>query len=114
MRKIASLSVVVVLLVLVVTACGSSRRAAPAQSQPKWVTDVAESVQRMFVGRPKPVSVSYYRRKKTVSVTLTFSRIVICGSCSAPSNALRPRGRRATITLDARTHRELSFAVLLH
>jgi hypothetical protein len=47
----------------------------------------------------------------TDTVTVTFPHDVVCRGCSThgPANAPVPHGRRATITLDARTHRELSF-----
>ena len=116
MKNATLLVVIIAALALFVTACGSSRQAAATQSQPKWVTKEAGLVRRMFVGHPKPASISYHRGQKTLSVTLRFNRTVVCeiGGCPGgrPPGAEEPRGRIATVTLDPRTHRMVSFSLL--
>ena len=79
--------------------------------EPAWVTKAALGVQERFVGHPEPASVSYRGGTNTVSVTLTFGHVVVCDTCSRPPGALPPRGRHATVVLDARTHRGLSFTL---
>ncbi|MGD0273870.1 MAG: hypothetical protein ABSB96_09105 [Gaiellaceae bacterium] len=113
MKNATLLVVIIAALVLFATACGSSRQTATTQSQPKWVTKEAGLVRKMFVGDPKPASISYHRGKKTLSVTLRFNRTVNCEGCPGgrPPGA-QILGRIATITLDARTHRMVSFSLL--
>lgn len=78
--------------------------------RPRWVIQAAARVRESLFGYPEPTGLSYRRGPKTVAVTLTFGRTVVC-ACSSPSSAPFPRGRRATIVLDARTHRPISFRI---
>lgn len=109
MKNATLLVLTIAVLVFSAAACGSSRQATTTQSQPKWVTKEAGFVRRMFVGHPKPASISYHRGKKALSVTLRFSHTVICEACPAPPPGDQVRGRIATVTFDPRTHRELSL-----
>jgi hypothetical protein len=99
-------------LVFSAVAFGGSRQAAATQSQPKWVTNGEGLVWKMLGGYSKPASISYHRGQKALSVTLRFSHTVYCEMCSRPPGAQSPRGRIATVTLDPKTHRELSFSLL--
>ena len=109
MKNAILLVLTIAVLVFSATACGSSRPAAPTKPQPKWVTNAAGLVRRMFVGHPKPVSIGYHRGQKALSVTLRFSHTVICEMCTSPPGARAPRGRSAAVTLDPRTHSVISF-----
>jgi hypothetical protein len=68
-------------------------------------------MRRMFVGNPEPKSVRYHQGRKSASVTIRFSDSAACGSCTRPAGAAPPRGRVATTSVDARTHRALGFSV---
>jgi hypothetical protein len=107
-----ALSGLVALLVLLVVACGGSR--SQAGRQPVWLTSAVATIeQRIFVKRPRSLTVfvTHRRRGTTETVTVTFPHDVTCRKCTThgPSNAPVPRGRRALLTLDARTHDEIAF-----
>jgi hypothetical protein len=109
---LVALSGLVSLLVLLVVACGGSR--SQAGGQPAWVTSVVATIeQRIFVKRPRTLTVfvTHRRRGTTETVTVTFPHDETCRECTThgPSNAPVPRGRRALLTLDARTHDEIGF-----
>lgn len=68
-------------------------------------------MRKAFVGNPQPVSVRYHQGRKSSSVTIRFSDSEVCSGCTAPAGAALPRGRAATLSLDARTHGTLGFSV---
>ena len=109
MKNATFLVLTIAVLVFAAAAFGSSRQAAATQAQPKWVTKEAGLLRRMFVGDPKPVSITYHRGPKALSLTLRFSRTVYCEMCSGPWGAQSPRGRSVAVTLDPRTHGVISF-----
>jgi hypothetical protein len=97
---------------LLAVGCGGSK--SEAGRQPAWVTSAVATIeQRIFVKRPRSLTVfvTHRRHGTTETVTVTFPHEVTCRGCTThgPSSAPVPRGRRALITLDARTHHEIAF-----
>jgi hypothetical protein len=72
---------------------------------PRWLMPAEiRTLDRVFGGaRPTTTWYKWYPRK--VSVIFEFNHVVICGACSAPSNASLPRGRVIRVSYDRRTHR---------
>jgi hypothetical protein len=56
-------------------------------------------------GGAKPAHVVHISYPHKIAVIFEFKRVVICGSCSAPSNASLPRGRVIRVSFDRLTHR---------
>ena len=71
---------------------------------PHWLL-VGEHVllHRVFENA-KPRHVVYISYPRKIAVVFEFDRVVICGACSAPSNASLPRGRVIRVSFDRRTH----------
>jgi len=87
----------------------SGSHAADGQSrvrtQPRWLPAAERQTLQAVFGGATPIhtrSISYARK---VAVVFEFDHVVICGACSAPSNALLPRGRVIRVSYDRRTHR---------
>ena len=119
MKKAILLVLTIAVLVLFAAACGSSRQATTRQSQPKWVAIAEGLALKMLGGHPKPASISFHRGQKTLRVTLRFNRAVNCEGCPVEEPIIRGRevpvqflhARFATIKLDPRTHRMVSFSL---
>jgi hypothetical protein len=121
MKKAALLVLTLTAFVLFAAGCSSSRQATTTRSQPKWVATAESLALKMLGANPKPASISYHRGQKTLRVTLRFNRTVNCTGCPGPPPMLirgrivPPRqpihGRFATIKLDPRTHRMVSFSL---
>jgi hypothetical protein len=73
---------------------------------PRWLMPAeTRTLDRVFGGaRPTTTWYKWYPHK--VAVTFEFNHVVICGACSAPSNASLPRGRVIRVSYDRRTHRQ--------
>ena len=113
-KRAAFAAVFAALAVAVVFLARSQQNAEPGavpSSQPFWVTQAVTSMRRMFVGNPEPKSVRYHQGRKSASVTIRFSDSEVCGSCLRPAGAPMQRGRVATTSVDARTHRALGFSL---
>jgi hypothetical protein len=75
-------------------------------ASPAWVDTRAQQVVDKLIGRGQPIVATFhipYPRK--VVVVIEFKNVVVCRTCSAPSNALRPHGRVFRFSLDRRTRR---------
>jgi hypothetical protein len=79
--------------------------------QPTWVTAAATLIQGRFIGSPEPSTVTYTRHGSRERVTVTFSHVATCASCTHPRGFPPPRGRTATVVFEAGSHRELLFSV---
>jgi hypothetical protein len=73
---------------------------------PRWLMPAEiRTLDRGFGGaRPTTTWYKWYPRK--IAVIFEFRHVVICGACSAPSNASLPRGRVIRVSYDRQTHRE--------
>jgi hypothetical protein len=119
MKKAILLVLTIAVLVLFAAACGSSRQATTRQSQPKWVAIAEGLALKMLGGNPKPASISYHRGQKTLTLTLRFSHAVVCTGCPEEQAVIHGRivpsplihARSATIAIDPRTHRMVSFSL---
>jgi hypothetical protein len=95
------------LLVLLVCALAfvPSGIAKPRDGIPSWVEVPAQQTLARVFGNPVVVAnwnISYPRK---IAVVWEFQGITVCRTCSAPSNAARPRGRVVRVSFDRRTHR---------
>ena len=71
---------------------------------PQWLKAVeTRTLDRVF-GHARPIHTATIWYPHKVAVIFEFKRVVICGACSAPSNALLPRGRVIRVSYDRRTH----------
>jgi hypothetical protein len=73
---------------------------------PRWLMPAEiRTLDRVFGGaRPTTTWYKWYPHK--IAVTFEFSQVVICGACSAPSNASLARGRVIRVGYDRQTHRQ--------
>jgi hypothetical protein len=96
-------------LLLALLACAfvlvPSGTAKPRDGIPAWVGASATQTLTNVFGNPTVVAnwTIPYRRK--VVVVWEFQWITVCRTCSAPSNAARPRGSVVRVSFDRRTHR---------
>ena len=92
------------LSVAVVAAWGTPTALAVKASPPRWLAAAErQTLQRVF-GGARPVHTYLIGYPNKIAVVWTFDRVVICGACSAPSNASLPRGRVIRLSFDRRTH----------
>ena len=52
----------------------------------------------------RPVRTYLIGYPSKIAVVWVFDRVVVCGACSAPTNASLPRGRVIRLSYDRRTH----------
>jgi hypothetical protein len=72
---------------------------------PAWLhTREHVTLERVFDGAT-PVRTGRIWYPHKIAVVWTFRHVVICGACSAPSNASLPRGRMIRMSFDLATHR---------
>ena len=73
---------------------------------PRWLMAAeARTLDRGF-GGARPIHTWYTSYPRKIAVTFVFNRVVVCGACSAPSNASLPRGRVIRVSYDRQTHRQ--------
>jgi len=88
--------------VLVVASVASSSTS--VRPVPQWLKAAeAQTLDRVF-GHARPIHTDYIWYPHKVAVIFEFKRVVICGACSAPSNALLPRGRVIRVGFERQTH----------
>lgn len=88
----------------VLAAWGTPTALAVKASPPRWLAAAErQTLQRVF-GGARPVHTHLIGYPNKIAVVWTFDRVVICGACSAPSNASLPRGRVIRLSFDRRTH----------
>ena len=73
-------------------------------SQPRWLAPAEKQFRDRVLGGARPVKTYLISYPSKIAVVFEFNRVVICQGCSAPSNALLPRGRLIRISFDRRTH----------
>jgi hypothetical protein len=73
---------------------------------PRWLMPAeAKTLDRVF-GGARPTHTWYASYPRKIAVTFVFNRVIVCGACSAPSNASLPRGRVIRVSYDRQTHRQ--------
>lgn len=71
---------------------------------PRWLAPAETKALNGMFGGAKPSRVYHLQYPEKIAVVFEFSRIVICGTCSAPSNASIPRGKVIRLSFDRHTH----------
>ena len=72
---------------------------------PRWLANAeTQTLDRVFE-RARPIHTYYVSYPRKVAVIFEFKRVVICGACSAPSNASLPRGRLIRVSYDRQSHK---------
>jgi hypothetical protein len=99
-RSLALLVVVVYALAL-----ASAGGAKPHDGIPAWVGGPEQQTLARVFGNPTVVASWNIPYAKKIVVVWEFQWITVCRTCSAPSNAARPRGRVVRVSFDRRTHR---------
>jgi hypothetical protein len=74
-------------------------------SVPRWLKASETRTLDSGFGHARPIHTDYIWYPHKVAVIWEFSHIVICGTCSAPSNASLPRGRVIRVSFNRTTHR---------
>jgi hypothetical protein len=72
---------------------------------PRWLMPAEKLTLNRVFGGAKPTHFYYIPYPRKIAVIFEFNRVVICGACSAPSNASLPRGRLIRVSYDRQTHR---------
>ena len=97
------------LMLLVLLVCGlafvPSGVAKPRDGIPSWVAAPAKQTLARVFGNPVVVANWNIPYPRKIVVVWEFQWITVCRTCSAPSNAARPRGRVVRVSFDRRTHR---------
>ena len=75
-----------------------------APPPPAWLLKQEQLVLHRVFGGAKPQQIEYISYPKKISAVFEFSHVVVCGGCSAPSNASLPRGRVIRVSFDRSTH----------
>lgn len=91
---------------LIVLAAVTPASAKRGDGIPGWVDVRAQQVVDDVIGRDQPIVATFhiaYPRK--VAVVIEFQNVVVCRTCSAPTNASRPHGRVFRFSLDRATRR---------
>jgi hypothetical protein len=75
-----------------------------AATTPRWLGSAERQTLDRVFGGARPVHTQLIPYAKKIAVVWVFDRVVICGACSAPSNASLPRGRVIRVSYDRSTH----------
>jgi hypothetical protein len=71
---------------------------------PSWLASAERQTLNRVFGGARPVQTRPIAYPQKIAVVWMFDRVVICGMCSAPSNASLPRGRVIRVSYDRNTH----------
>ena len=88
--------------VLVVASVASS--SASMRPVPQWLKAAETRTLDSGFGHARPIHTDYIWYPHKVAVIWEFNHLVVCGMCSAPSNALLPRGRVIRVGFERKTH----------
>jgi hypothetical protein len=72
---------------------------------PRWLPLAEKQTLDGVFGGAKPIHTDHISYPSTIAVIFEFNRVVVCGTCSGPSNASIPRGRVIRVSFDRSTHR---------
>jgi hypothetical protein len=87
-----------------VAAWGVSAAGEAEAQPPRWLAAAERQTLLRVFGGAQPVRAYLIGYPNKIAVVWVFDRVVICGACSAPSNASLPRGRVIRLSYDRRTH----------
>jgi hypothetical protein len=73
---------------------------------PRWLMPAEIRTLDRGFGGARPTTTWYKWYPHQVAVIFEFNHVVICGACSAPSNASLPRGRVIRVSYDRQTHKQ--------
>jgi hypothetical protein len=110
-RWIFTVRLTLLALVLAASVAGSARAATqgaalpPPVLLPHWHPAVKKQTLDKVFGGAKPVRTFYVAYPRKMAVIFEFSHVVICRTCSAPSNVSIPRGKVIRVSFDRQTHR---------
>jgi len=71
---------------------------------PPWLKSTESLTLNRVFGGSRPIHIFYTSYPRKIEVTFEFKRVVICRTCSAPTEATQPRGRLIRMSYDRRTH----------
>jgi len=92
---------VVAVAVLAGALAVSVRAQTPA---PSWLAAAERQTLDRVFEHARPIHTYLIPYPKKIAVVWVFDRVVICGACSAPSNASLPQGKVIRVSFDLRTH----------
>jgi hypothetical protein len=96
-------------MLLVILTCAlavvPSGVAKPGDGIPSWVAAPEKQTLARVFGNPAVIESWNFPYARKIVVVWEFQWITVCRTCSAPSNAARPRGRVVRVSFDRRTHR---------
>lgn len=106
MKRLFLSGVVALALATIWSAASLSARShqSPPRSEPRWLASAEEQFLDGVLDGARPVKTYLISYPRKIAVVFEFDRVVICGLCSAPSNASLPRGHLIRISFDRRTH----------
>jgi hypothetical protein len=101
---------VVLAAIAAVVAASATGRTTPASPSllvlPPWLHKAETLTLNRVFGGARPVHTVYIPYPRKIAVVFEFDHVVICGACSAPSNARLPRGRVIRVSYDRTTDRQ--------
>ncbi|HEU5372293.1 MAG TPA: hypothetical protein VFU51_07900 [Gaiellaceae bacterium] len=97
-------SVMVLAFILCAFVLAPPGAAKPRDGIPTWVEASSTRTLAHVFGNPAVVQTWNIPYPRKIVVVWEFQWITICRTCSAPSNAARPRGRVVRVSFDRRTH----------
>jgi hypothetical protein len=105
--SVSRLGLLLAAFLLFAGGCAGTRLAGAPHERPvpRWLTESDARFLDGIFGGGALLRVHYLWYPRKLAVVFEFKRVAICGACSAPSNALLPRGRFVRITYDRRTRR---------
>jgi hypothetical protein len=107
LRALAIVAAVAVLAAAIVaTSPAAPSPRAKVQSAPRWLKAAETLTLGRVFGGARPVHINSISYPHKIAVIFEFDHAVICGACSAPSNASLPRGRVIRVSYDRITHRQ--------
>ena len=71
---------------------------------PSWLPAAERQKLRHVFGGASPIHTTYIRYPRKIAIVFEFNHDVICGRCSAPTNASLVRGRVIRFTYDLKTY----------
>ena len=90
------------------TSLSAASNQSEVRSEPRWLAFAEEQFRDGVLDGARPVRTYLIPYPRKIAVVFEFDHVVICGTCSAPSNASLPRGRLIRVSFDRRTHAALS------
>ena len=84
---------------------GTAMSGTASRPVPQWLRAAETRTLDGGLGHARPIRTAYIWYPQKIAVIWEFDHIVVCGMCSAPSNASLPRGRVIRVSFDRKTHR---------